>query len=162
MLGESAAGRCALAARRARPCGPPRRPVSRAHAAPRLSGAAPQVAERLGVHVGEVRNVIIWGNHSSTQFPDVSHGTVGGRPIAEAVADEAWLHGEFIATVQQRGAAIIKARAPGLRVSLHARRVSPACLCASAQRGCPTATLLACVRAARASALSSEHGAAPS
>jgi hypothetical protein len=75
------------------------------------------VAERLDVHVGEVRNVIIWGNHSSTQFPDVSHGTVGGRPIAEAVADDAWLHGEFIATVQQRGAAIIKARA------------RPACAC---------------------------------
>ena len=69
-----------------------------------------QVAERLGVHVGEVKNVIIWGNHSSTQFPDVVHGTAAGKPIPEAVGDEAWLHGEFIATVQQRGAAIIKAR----------------------------------------------------
>ena len=67
------------------------------------------MAERLGVHVSEVRNVIIWGNHSSTQFPDVSHGTVAGKPIPEVLADEAWLRGEFISTVQQRGAAIIKA-----------------------------------------------------
>ena len=44
-----------------------------------------QVAERLGVHVGEVKNVIIWGNHSSTQFPDVAHGTAAGKPILEAI-----------------------------------------------------------------------------
>ena len=56
----------------------------------------------------EVKNCIIWGNHSSSQFPDVAHGTVGGTPIPKAVNDEAWLKGEFIATVQQRGAAIIK------------------------------------------------------
>ena len=67
-----------------------------------------QVAERLDVPVTEVKNVIIWGNHSSTQYPDVNHGTVGGKPIREAVDDDAWLNGEFISTVQQRGAAIIK------------------------------------------------------
>ena len=59
----------------------------------------------------DVKNVIIWGNHSSTQFPDVAHGTVGGKyPIAEAVHDDAWLKGEFVSTVQQRGAVIIKVR----------------------------------------------------
>eukprot|EP00898_Chlorokybus_atmophyticus_P007708 jgi/Chlat1/7939/Chrsp68S07377 len=64
--------------------------------------------------VPEVKNVIIWGNHSSTQYPDVNHGTVkvsgSEQPIRQAVADDAWLDGEFVSTVQQRGAAIIKAR----------------------------------------------------
>lgn len=69
-----------------------------------------QVAERLEVPVTEVQNVIIWGNHSSTQYPDVNHGTVGGRPIRQAIGDDSYLNGEFISTVQQRGAAIIKAR----------------------------------------------------
>jgi malate dehydrogenase len=87
------------------------------------SGAGVQIAERLGAHVTEVRNVIIWGNHSSSQFPDVAHGTVGGAPIKEAVSDEAWLKGEFVATVQQRGAAIIKvgsARVHAARSCMHA------------------------------------------
>ena len=85
----------------------------------------PQVALRAGVHVSEVRNVIIWGNHSSTQYPDVNHGTVGGAPIRAALpaADGAWLDGEFIETVQQRGAVIIKMR--GLSSALSA--ASSAC-----------------------------------
>ena len=66
------------------------------------------MAERTGTPVSEVKNVIIWGNHSSSQYPDVAHGTVAGKPIKEAVADDAWLSGDFISTVQQRGAAIIK------------------------------------------------------
>ncbi|XP_041007033.1 malate dehydrogenase [Juglans microcarpa x Juglans regia] len=73
-----------------------------------------QVSERLNVQVSDVKNVIIWGNHSSTQYPDVSHATVktpsGEKPVPALVADDAWLKGEFITTVQQRGAAIIKAR----------------------------------------------------
>ncbi|CAJ1967127.1 unnamed protein product [Sphenostylis stenocarpa] len=69
-----------------------------------------QISERLGVQVSEVKNVIIWGNHSSTQYPDVNHATVGDKPVRTLVADDAWLNGEFITTVQQRGAAIIKAR----------------------------------------------------
>ena len=69
------------------------------------------MAEKVGAHVTEVKNVIIWGNHSSTQFPDVAHGSVGGTPIKEAVKDDEWLKGDFITTVQQRGAAIIKVRA---------------------------------------------------
>eukprot|EP00127_Corallochytrium_limacisporum_P005061 Clim_evm16s198 gene=Clim_evmTU16s198 len=76
--------------------------------------AAAQVAMRCNVPVNQVKNVIIWGNHSSTQYPDVSHGTVeiGGvaKPIKEAINDDAFLQGEFIKCVQQRGAAIIKAR----------------------------------------------------
>jgi malate dehydrogenase len=57
-----------------------------------------------------VRNVAIWGNHSATQYPDFYNAMIGGRPVPEVIRDEGWLKGEFIATVQQRGAAIIKAR----------------------------------------------------
>uniref|UniRef100_M1CGF8 Malate dehydrogenase n=1 Tax=Solanum tuberosum TaxID=4113 RepID=M1CGF8_SOLTU len=73
-----------------------------------------QVSEKLNVHVGDVKNVTIWGNHSSTQYPDVNHATVktaaGEKPVRELVANDQWLNTEFITTVQQRGAAIIKAR----------------------------------------------------
>jgi malate dehydrogenase len=68
-----------------------------------------QLAQHAGVAVDEVRDLAIWGNHSATQFPDFYHATIGGRPVAEVI-DEAWLQGEFITTVQQRGAAIIAAR----------------------------------------------------
>jgi malate dehydrogenase len=69
-----------------------------------------QLAARAEVAVEEVRDLAIWGNHSSTQFPDFYHATVAGKPAAEAIGDEAWLQGDFISTVQQRGAAIIAAR----------------------------------------------------
>lgn len=69
-----------------------------------------QLAQRAGVPVEAVRDLAIWGNHSSTQFPDFYHATIGGRPAPEVIGDEAWLQGDFIATVQQRGAAIIAAR----------------------------------------------------
>ncbi len=69
-----------------------------------------QLAARAGVPVDEVRDLAIWGNHSSTQFPDAWHATIGGRPAPEVIGDEAWLQGEFIAHVQGRGGAIIKAR----------------------------------------------------
>lgn len=69
-----------------------------------------QLSERSGVHVGKIRNTIIWGNHSSTQYPDVNHATVDGVPARECIKDDEWLNGEFIQVVQQRGAAIIKAR----------------------------------------------------
>ncbi|CAH1427216.1 unnamed protein product [Lactuca virosa] len=73
-----------------------------------------QISERLNVQVSNVKNVIIWGNHSSTQYPDVNHATVkteaGDKPVRELVKDDEWLNSMFITTVQQRGAAIIKAR----------------------------------------------------
>jgi malate dehydrogenase len=74
------------------------------------SRARSQLAQRAGVQVRDVRDVAIWGNHSSTQFPDAWHATIAGHPAPEAIGDEAWLQGEFIANVQQRGAEIIKAR----------------------------------------------------
>ncbi|KAL7852358.1 hypothetical protein SRHO_G00181430 [Serrasalmus rhombeus] len=76
--------------------------------------ARSQVAIRVGVSSDKVKNVIIWGNHSSTQYPDVHHAMVDlhGKEVAafDAVKDETWLKGDFISTVQQRGAAVIKAR----------------------------------------------------
>ena len=69
-----------------------------------------QLAARAGTHVRDVTDLAIWGNHSSTQFPDAWHARIGGRPAPEVIGDEEWLRGEFIGNVQQRGAAIIKAR----------------------------------------------------
>ncbi|HTT06362.1 MAG TPA: malate dehydrogenase [Steroidobacteraceae bacterium] len=71
--------------------------------------ALSQLAEKTGTHVSAIRKLTIWGNHSSTQYPDVSHAEVNGRAARELV-DQAWLEKTFIPTVQQRGAAIIKAR----------------------------------------------------
>jgi malate dehydrogenase len=69
-----------------------------------------QLAHKAGVPVAEVTNLAIWGNHSNTQYPDGRHAQIGGRPAPEVLADDAWLDGEFITTVQQRGTAIITAR----------------------------------------------------
>jgi malate dehydrogenase len=74
------------------------------------SRARALLAGRARAGVAEVRDVVIWGNHSATQFPDAYHATIGGRAAAEVIADDGWLQGEFITTVQQRGAAIIAAR----------------------------------------------------
>ncbi|HEX2747450.1 MAG TPA: malate dehydrogenase [Verrucomicrobiales bacterium] len=72
--------------------------------------AKSQLAAKAGRHSSEVTNMAIWGNHSSTQYPDFTHAKIGGKPVTEVISDQAWLEGEFISTVQQRGAAIIKAR----------------------------------------------------
>jgi malate dehydrogenase len=72
--------------------------------------AQAQLARKAGVHTSAVRNTLIWGNHSSTQVPDFAHATIDGRPAREVVGDDAWLVGEFVATVQKRGAAVIAAR----------------------------------------------------
>jgi malate dehydrogenase len=73
--------------------------------------ALAQIAAKAGQQVGEVTNMTIWGNHSATQYPDVFHAKVTGKPAWDAVdADQSWLEDEFIPTVQQRGAAVIKAR----------------------------------------------------
>ncbi len=69
-----------------------------------------QLARKAGLEVTAVTNMAVWGNHSSTQFPDFYHAKINGRPAAEAIPDEGWLKGEFITSVQQRGAAVIKAR----------------------------------------------------
>ncbi len=71
--------------------------------------AVHQIAAKVGKHVNDVRRVTIWGNHSSTQYPDLHHATVGGKAALEQV-DPGWYADEFIPVVQQRGAAIIKAR----------------------------------------------------
>jgi malate dehydrogenase len=67
------------------------------------------LAEKLGVGVSSIKKMLIWGNHSATQYPDLSHCTVDGKP-ARSLVDDAWFKDTFIPTVQQRGAAIIKAR----------------------------------------------------
>src|SRR5690606_10580431 len=68
-----------------------------------------QLAAKTGAGVPAIRQMTIWGNHSATQYPDVSHCVVGDRP-ATSLVDDAWVRDDFIPTVQQRGAAIIKAR----------------------------------------------------
>ena len=72
--------------------------------------AIAQLAERTGKTVSDVTNMTIWGNHSTTQYPDLVNAKVGGESAWDAVADEAWIADEFIPTVATRGAAIIEAR----------------------------------------------------
>jgi len=72
--------------------------------------AKSQLAKKAGVHSSQVTNLCIWGNHSATQYPDFTNAKIDGKPVTDVIADKGWLEGEFIATVQQRGAAIIKAR----------------------------------------------------
>jgi malate dehydrogenase len=71
--------------------------------------ALSQLAEKTGRHVNDLRKVVIWGNHSATQYPDLHHATVAGEPALASI-DPQWYAGTFIPVVQQRGAAIIKAR----------------------------------------------------
>ncbi len=71
--------------------------------------ALSQLAEKTGTHVNAIQRMIIWGNHSATQYPDVSHALVAGKAASSLVGED-WLEGTFIPVVQQRGAAIIKAR----------------------------------------------------
>jgi len=71
--------------------------------------ALSQLAEKTGTHVTAIRRMTIWGNHSATQYPDISHTVVNGKP-AKPLVDQKWIEDTFIPVVQQRGAAIIKAR----------------------------------------------------
>jgi malate dehydrogenase len=71
--------------------------------------AVSQLAEKTGKHVSAIKRMTIWGNHSATQYPDISHTTVDGKP-ARSLVDQKWIEETFIPVVQQRGAAIIKAR----------------------------------------------------
>ena len=72
--------------------------------------AKAQLAQKAGVDVTEVTNMTIWGNHSATQYPDSYNAKINGKSAAEVIGDESWLKETFIPAVQQRGAAIIKAR----------------------------------------------------
>jgi malate dehydrogenase len=71
--------------------------------------ALSQLAQKTGSHVNDIRRVTVWGNHSATQYPDISHALVKDKP-AKDMLDQKWLEEYFIPTVQQRGAAVIKAR----------------------------------------------------
>jgi malate dehydrogenase len=72
--------------------------------------AKTQLAKKAGAAVRDVKNVAIWGNHSATMYADAANATIGGKPATDVVGDPAWVQGEFLTTIQQRGAAIIKAR----------------------------------------------------
>lgn len=72
--------------------------------------ARSQLAIKAGVPVKDVSQMTIWGNHSSTQFPDFFHAQINGKPVPEVITDVSWLENDFIPTVQKRGAAVIKAR----------------------------------------------------
>jgi malate dehydrogenase len=72
--------------------------------------ARAQLSHKAGVEITRVTNMTIWGNHSSTQYPDFYNARIDGRPATEMIRDEKWLKEEFISNVQQRGAAVIKAR----------------------------------------------------
>jgi len=87
-------------------------PRDRWHAMTRLdqNRAMTQLAQKSGQPVSAVHQLAVWGNHSTTQFPDFYHATIGGQPAPEVINDEAWLKGDFLTTVQKRGAAIIQAR----------------------------------------------------
>jgi malate dehydrogenase len=90
----------------------PEVPADRWFAMTRLdeNRAKSQLAKKAGVPVADVTKLAIWGNHSSTQFPDFANAEIGGQRATEVITDREWLEGDFIKTVQQRGAAIIDAR----------------------------------------------------
>ena len=90
----------------------PEVPADRWFAMTRLdqNRAESQLAHKAGAPVSDVKNLAIWGNHSSTQFPDFANATIGGNAVPSVISDHTWLQGDFISTVQKRGAAIIEAR----------------------------------------------------
>ena len=87
-------------------------PRDRFYAMTRLdeNRAMSQLAQKAGARVGDVTNLAIWGNHSATQYPDFYNAKIAGTPAAEVITDHDWLQGDFLSTVQKRGAAIIAAR----------------------------------------------------
>jgi malate dehydrogenase len=72
--------------------------------------AKAQLAKKVGAHARDVHRMTVWGNHSTTQYPDISHALVGDRPATELETERSWIEDEFIPTVAKRGAAIIEAR----------------------------------------------------
>jgi len=87
-------------------------PAARFTAMTRLdhNRALTQLAQKTGTSVADIERLTIWGNHSATQYPDIFHASIAGRPAAEVVDDQAWLEDTFIPTVAKRGAQIIEAR----------------------------------------------------
>jgi malate dehydrogenase len=87
-------------------------PTDRWHAMTRLdeNRAKSQLARKASADITAVTHLAVWGNHSSTMFPDFFNARIHGKPVPDVIGHHEWLHGDFIATVQQRGAAIIKAR----------------------------------------------------
>lgn len=107
VVGNPANTNCLIAQRNA-----PDIPAERFTAMTRLdhNRAISQLAKKAGVPITEVKKVTIWGNHSTTQYPDAYHAEIGGKPAAEVINDDAWIKQTFIPTVQKRGAAVIEAR----------------------------------------------------
>ena len=105
-------------------------PASRFTAMTRLdhNRALAQLAARAGCHVTDIDRVTVWGNHSSTQYPDLTHATVKGAPITDILADRAWVEEGFIPTVAKRGAAIIAARGASSAASAAIDHVRDWCL----------------------------------
>ena len=90
----------------------PKLPADRWFAMTRLdeNRAKARLAEKAGVPVGQVDRLAVWGNHSPTMYPDFTHARIGGKPATDLIRDRAWLEGDFLASVQQRGAEVLKAR----------------------------------------------------
>lgn len=107
VVGNPCNTNCLIAAANA-----PEVPINRWFAMTRLdeNRAKSQLARKASAEVEAVSRLAVWGNHSATQYPDFTNAKIGGQPAAAIINDEAWLQGEFIRTVQQRGAAIIRAR----------------------------------------------------
>jgi len=107
VVGNPANTNCLIAMNNAREI-----PAERFCAMTRLdqNRAMAQLAQKAGVSVKDVTNMTIWGNHSATQFPDAENAKIRGNPASEVIGHVSWLRGEFIETVQKRGAAIIAAR----------------------------------------------------
>lgn len=107
VVGNPCNTNCLIAQRNA-----PRIPKDRWFAMTRLdhNRAIAQLAARARRPIASVTNMTIWGNHSATQFPDFAHARIDGKPVPEVIPDRTWLEGEFITTVQQRGAKVIEAR----------------------------------------------------
>ncbi|MFH1086765.1 MAG: malate dehydrogenase [Chloroflexota bacterium] len=107
VVGNPANTNCLMAMRNA-----PDIPPERFSAMMRLdhNRAVSQLAAKAGVPVSQVRQVTVWGNHSNTQYPDIFHALVGGRPAPEVIGDDAWIRETFIPLVQNRGAEVIAAR----------------------------------------------------
>jgi malate dehydrogenase len=101
-------------------------PVGRFTAMTRLdhNRAVGQLAKKTGAAVADIKKVTIWGNHSATQYPDIFHAEIGGRPAPEVVNDESWLTDTFIPTVAKRGAAIIEARGASSAASAAAAAIN--------------------------------------